>query len=82
MNARQIAGYTLTDRQLAALHGLYKGLVTGGGTVYGVNARKALNSLAEDGIIARSAGAYVIPWGSPGEAIINATPGFVISEHL
>jgi hypothetical protein len=83
MTTQQIAGHTVTDRQLVALHGLYRGLVEHNRTVYGVNVRRALNTLADQGIIARTGmDAFMIPWGSPGEAIINATPDFVISEHL
>ncbi len=83
MTTQQIAGHTLTDRQLVALHGLYKGLVKDNHTVYGVNVSRALEELADRGIIARTGmGAYMIPFGSPGEAIINASLDFVISERL
>lgn len=78
-----IAGHTLTNRQMVALHGLYKGLVKDNRTVYGVNVRQALEALADRGIIARTGmGAYMIPWGSPGEQIIAATPDFAVSANL
>ncbi|GAA0583020.1 hypothetical protein GCM10010172_80050 [Paractinoplanes ferrugineus] len=83
MSTHQIAGHTITDRQLVALHGLYRGLVKDNGTVYGVNVRRALDSLADNGLITRTGmGAFMIPWDSPGAAIISATLDFVISEHL
>lgn len=80
----KIAGHDITDRQLLALHGLYRGLVKQGAvhSVYGVNVTQQLNTLADNGIIARTSYTYMIPFGSPGEAIIDATPDFVISEHL
>lgn len=78
-----IAGHEITDRQLVALHGLYRGLLEPNNTVYGVNVRRQLEVLADKGIIARTGmGAYMIPWGSPGEAIIDATADFTISAHI
>ncbi len=77
-----IAGHEITDRQLVALHGLYRGLVKNN-SVYGVNVGRQLEALADLGIIARTGmGAYMIPFGSPGEEIIKASPDFVISAHL
>lgn len=77
-----VAGREITDRQLVALHGLYRGLVKPNHTVFGVNVRRALEALADKGIIARTGmGAYMIPWDSPGEQIINATADFTISAH-
>jgi len=78
-----VAGHEITDRQLVALHGLYKGLVKPNGTVYGVNVRQQLETLADQGIIARTGmGAFMIPWGSPGAQIIDATADFTISAHI
>lgn len=79
----KIEGHDITLRQLVALHGLYQGLVKANGTLYHVNVRKALDALADKGIIARTGmGAFMIPFGSPGEQIIGATPDFMISTHL
>ncbi len=79
----KIAGHAITTRQLVALHGLYQGLVDGTQAVYGVNVRRQLDALADAGIISRTgAGAYMIPFGSPGEAIINASGDFSISSHI
>ena len=79
----KIAGHDVTDKQLVALHGLYKGLVKDNRTVYSVNVRRALDTLADRQIISRTGmGAYMIPFGSPGADIIAATPDFVISAHL
>lgn len=82
----KVAGYTITPKQLMALHGLYKGLVeqrNGAPTVYGVNVRRQLEALSDLEIIARTGmGAYMIPFGSPGEQIITATPDFTVSSHL
>ena len=79
----KVAGYTITSRQLVALHGLYKGLVTTNLKVYGVSVRQPLNTLADRGVIARTGmGAFMIPYGSPGDDIIRRTPDFVISQHL
>lgn len=76
----------LTDRQLVALYGLYRGLTEQTGSrwrVYGADVTRALEALADQKVIARTGmGAYMIPWGGPGEAIINAGPDFVITEHL
>lgn len=78
-----IAGHDITDRQLVALHGLYRGLVKDNRTVYGVNVRRALDSLADKGVIARTGmGAFTVPFGSPGAAIIAATPDFAIGSHI
>ena len=80
-----IAGHRITDRQLVALHGLYRGLVqyaNGRATVYGVNVKRQLDALADAGIIARTVGSHMIPYDSPGEAVIAASPDFVISAHL
>lgn len=78
-----IAGHQVTPKQLVALHGIYKGLVKGNATVYGVNVKRQLDALADKGIIARTGmGAYMIPWGSPGADIIAATPDFCISANL
>lgn len=82
----KIAGHTITDRQLYALHGLYRGLLdTGGGrcTIYGASVRTQLATLADKGVIARTGmGAYMIPYGSPGAAIVAATPDYAMSDHL
>lgn len=79
----KVAGYDITDRQLVALHGLYRGLVKDNRTVYGKDVRRALDNLADRRIIARTGmGAYMIPFGSPGADIIDFTPHFVISDHL
>jgi hypothetical protein len=81
----KIAGTTITTKQMAALHGLYQGLVkqrNGNPTVYGVNVRRQLEALADRAIIARTVGGYMIPFGSPGEEIINATPGFSVGRNL
>ncbi len=79
----KIAGHSVTDHQLVALHGLHKGLVKSNQTVYGCNVRRALETLANKRIISRTGmGAYMIPFGSPGAAIIAATPDFTISQHL
>lgn len=79
----KVAGHNVTDRQLVALHGLYRGLVTPKLTVYGTSVRLALAALADKKIIARTGmGAFMIPYGSAGEAIVAATPDFVISSHL
>jgi hypothetical protein len=79
-------GYTISPRQLMALHGVYRGLVTtsnGAPTVYGVNVRRQLDALADKGMIARTGiGAYMIPFGSPGDQIIAATPDFSVATHL
>jgi hypothetical protein len=78
----QVAGHTLTDRQMVALHGLYKGVLKGT-KVYGVNVARQLDTLADRNIIARTGmGAYMIPYGSPGADIISASNDFVISQHL
>lgn len=82
----EIAGYTVTSKQLVALHGLYRGLVKNSGgapTVYGVNVRRQLDALADAGVISRTGmGTYMIPFGSPGELIINASLDFPISSHI
>jgi hypothetical protein len=79
----KIAGVDITDRQLVALHGLYRGLVKTNNTVYGTNVRRQLDALADEGVISRTGmSAYMIPYGSPGEAIIAASRDFVISAHL
>lgn len=80
----RVAGYVMSDRQMVALHGLYKGLVKQGAvhSVYGVNVTQQLNALADKGIIARTSYTFMIPFGSPGAAIIAATPDFIISQHL
>jgi len=45
--------------------------------------RRALSSLADQGIITRTGmGAYMIPYDSPGAEIIEATGDFIIGEHL
>ena len=75
------AGHSLTDRQLVALHGLYRGVLRGT-KVYGVDVGRQLGALADRGVIARTGGSYMIPYGSPGAAIIAATQDFVISQHL
>ncbi|MFC4066750.1 hypothetical protein [Actinoplanes subglobosus] len=79
-------GHGLTTQQLAALHGLYQDLVkygNGGPTIYGINVRRELEALADQGVIGRTGGwAYMIPWGSPGEQIIAATPDFSVGAHL
>ena len=77
----KIACYELTSRQMVALHGLYKGLVKNG-KVYGVNVAPQLDKLATGGVIARTGMGYIIPYGSPGEAIIEASRDFTISQHL
>jgi hypothetical protein len=82
----KVAGHTITSKQLAALHGLYQDLVklrNGAPTVYGVNVRRQLEALADAAIISRTGmGAYLIPFGSPGEQIVNATPDFSVGSHL
>lgn len=78
-----ITARDLTARQLAALHGLYKGLIKSNATLYGVNVKRQLDALADRGVIARTGmGAYMIQFDSPGEAIIRATPDFTISANL
>lgn len=77
-----IAGHRITTKQLAALHGLYQGLVKADSTVYGVNVKRQLDSLADKGIISRTAWTYMIPFGSPGADIITATPDFGIAANL
>lgn len=80
-----VAGHDITNRQMVALHGLYRGLVqrkNGAPTVYGTNVRLQLSTLATRGIIARSGHSYIIPFGSPGAAIIAASPDFQISQHI
>lgn len=81
-----IAGHAITPKQLAALHGLYQGLVEvapgGKRTVYGVNVKPQLDALAGKGIIRSDGWSYVIPYDSPGGDIIAATPDFTISMHL
>jgi hypothetical protein len=78
-----VAGHNITDRQLVALHGLYRGLVKGNRTVYGVDVRRALDALADKGVIDRTGmGAYMIPYGSPGAAIIDASPDFAIGAYI
>lgn len=77
-----IAGHRITTRQLVALHALYQGLLKGT-RVYGVNMFRQLESLADQGIIARSgAGVYLVPWDSPGARIIKATEGFSVGANL
>lgn len=82
----KIAGHDITTKQLAALHGVYQGLVevqsSGRRTVYGINVKPQLDALARKGIIRSDGWSYVIPYDSPGEAIINATPDFTISVNL
>lgn len=79
----RIADHNVSTKQLVALHGLYRGLLKTNQTVYGVSVAHSLASLAERGIISRTGmGAYMIPFGSPGAAIIAATPDFVISANL
>jgi hypothetical protein len=79
----KVAGHNITTRQMVALHGLYRGLVKNNRTVYGINVRRALDTLATDGVIAKTGmDAFMIPFGSPGEAIILATLDFQISAHL
>lgn len=83
MTQQTIAGHDVTDRQLFALHGLFKGLVKNNKTVYGVNVKRQLDTLADKGIIARTGMvAYTIPFGSPGADIITATPDYAVSAHL
>lgn len=78
----KIAGYSITEREMVALHGIYKGVLQGT-RVYGTQVFRQLEALANRGIIDRSgAGTYTIPYRSPGAAIINATPDFTISQHL
>jgi hypothetical protein len=79
----KIAGQAITTRQMIALHGLYRGLVKSNRTVYGINVRHALEALADKGIISRTGmDAFMIPYGSPGAAIIAATLDFQISAYL
>lgn len=77
----KIAGHTITERQLYALHGLYKGALKGT-QVYGVNVSRQLATLADQGVIQRTGWSYTIPFGGPGEAIINATPDYTLGEHI
>lgn len=77
----RIEGHTITDRQLTALHGVYRGQVKDG-SLYGVNVHRTLEALADRGIITRSVGTYLIPWDGPGAQIIAATRDFSIGEHL
>ena len=81
----RIAGHDVTDAQLVALHGLYQGLVKTEGcqaAVYGKNVQRQLDTLADQGIIARGGWSYTIPWTGPGADIIAATSDFSISAHL
>lgn len=85
---RRVRGYQmirpsdLTRKQLAALHGLFRGLIKNNRSLYGVDVRRQLDTLADRGIIARTAGSYMIPYGSDGEAIVMATRDFSISTNL
>lgn len=86
MNDTDTPAHSLTDRQLVALHGLYRGLVehkNGKPRVYGTDVSRPLESLADLGVINRTGmGAYLIPWGGEGERVIAATADFTISDHL
>lgn len=78
----KIAGYDLTDRQMVALHAIYKGVLRGR-EVYGVNVGRQLDTLADRGIISRTGmGDFMIPYGSPGADVVEASLDFVISQHL
>jgi hypothetical protein len=78
----KIAGHDLTDRQMVALHAIYKGVLRGR-KVYGVNVGWQLDTLANQGIISRTGmGDFMIPFGSPGADIVGASLDFVISQHL
>lgn len=81
-----IAGHSVTAKQIAALHALYRGLIemqNGAPTVYGTNVHRQLDALADKRIIARTGmGDYMIPFDGPGAAIISATPDFPIGANL
>lgn len=82
----RIAGHSITRVQLAVLHGLYQGLIDNAGSstakLYGKNVARQLDTLANNGIIARGGQGYFIPWTGPGADIIAATPDVTVSIEL
>lgn len=78
----KIAGHHVTEREMVALHAIYKDLIRNG-KVYGVSIRPQLSALADRGVIARTGiDAYMIPYDSPGARIVAASLDFMISSHI